>query len=285
MSETSHPTGGHRDDADGNGSGRDLAGLPADEAIPRLLDEHGGRIYGLGLRLCGGEAGAEDLVQEVFLNAFRKWHRFEGRSAPSTWLYTIAVRACRRMHRKRAGEPARVESLTELLPSGETSVPDLTHGDGGPHAEQLRREAREAVAEALGALPVSFRLPVVLKDIAELTTPEIARILGIKPATVKTRVHRGRLRLRQALAERLPSRQAPPPDHERRVCLDLLHAKQEALDRGVEFPVAQAELCSRCRALFETLDLAHETCLDLGHGELPPKLRRVLLAELAAERS
>ena len=253
-------------------------------AIPRLLDRHGGQIYGLALRICGGREEAEDLVQETFLNAFRKWGAFEGRAEPSTWLYTIAVRACRRMQRKRSGEPRRIASLDELLPAGETAVPALPAADDeGPLAAQLRREAREAVEHALPRVPLPFRIPLVLKDVAEFSVPEVARVLGIKEATAKTRIHRGRLVLRRALAEALPRRVAPPPDHARRVCLDLLHAKQEALDRGVDFPLPRQELCSRCEALFATLDLSRDVCFDLGKGALPAAVRAMLLAEMQAE--
>ena len=132
---------------------------------------------------------------------------------------------------------------------------------------------------ALAELPVKFRLPLVLKDIAELSTAEVAEILGIKPATVKTRVHRARLALRKALSESLPKRPAPPPDHSRQVCLDLLESKQEALDRGVDFPVAPAELCTRCRSLFATLDLTYDACRYLGDVELPAELRQTILEQ------
>ena len=73
------------------------AGLPADPAaaVEVLVREHGDRLYGIAGRLCGRPEEAEDLVQEVFLQAFRGWRAFEGRSKPLTWLYTIASRACR----------------------------------------------------------------------------------------------------------------------------------------------------------------------------------------------
>jgi RNA polymerase sigma-70 factor (ECF subfamily) len=262
-------------------SGRPLPAA-AEAAIPLLLERYGGRIYGLGLRLCGDEAEAEDLVQETFLRAFRKWRSFEGRSDPSSWLYTIAVRTCRRLQRKRAGEPRRLAPLADLLPAGEETVPEVPDaGAGGPLADQLRREAREAVARALPAIPRPFRVALVLKDLAEFSVPEVARVLGLREATVKTRIHRGRLALRRALAEALPRRPAPPPDHDRRVCLDLLGAKLAAMDRGVAFPFGGEELCSRCRALFSTLDLAADVCLDLGRGALPPALRAAVLAEVA----
>lgn len=265
---------------------RDDSDLPASDAVAKLMAEHGGKIYGLGLRVCEGPAEAEDLVQETFLRAFRHWHQFQGDSEPSSWLYTIATRVCRRMHRKRSGEPSRLESLAELLPSADEAVVAPPE-DTDPLAEQLRREARERVQKALAELPLDFRMPVMLKDIAELSMPEIARILGIKEATVKTRIHRARLKLRQALTQdeaetkppdRRPRRETPP--HSRQVCLDLLRAKQESLDRGVELAVSPEELCSRCSAVFQSLDLAVGACHELGQGDLPEKVRRLLEEEL-----
>lgn len=253
---------------------------PAEQAIPRLLETHGGLIYNLGLRMCGRKTDAEDLVQETFLRAFRKWEQFEGRAQPSTWLYTIAVRACKRIKRKRAGQPQRMQSLAELLPTPQDGeIPDLPSDHDGPLEHVLRREAQEAVQHAITKLPPAFRMALLLKDIVEFSVEEVAQVLGIKEATVKTRVHRGRLLLRKELVKKLPKRKAPPSDHEKQVCLHLLHAKQEALDRGVEFPLATTELCSRCQSLFATLDLTHEVCLNLNRGPLPEPLHRLLLQE------
>lgn len=255
--------------------GSAVAELPADLAIPRLVDAHGGRLYGLGLRLCGNSEDARDLVQEIFLQAYRKWDQFEGRSNPSTWLYTIGARACRRMNRRRSGEPPRIEPLSTLLPSGEETIPHLPD----PHEEQVRREAREVIDRALAKLPADFRLTLVLKDIAELSVAEVAEVLGVKEATVKTRVHRARLMLRRELARVLPRRRpAAEPSHGRTVCLELLRGKQEALDRGVAFPVPPESLCERCGALFATLDLTKGVCRDLAEDRLPEGLRERLLA-------
>ena len=76
------------------------AGQPADDAIPRLMDDYADHIYGLGLRLCDDPEKAEDLVQETFMRALKSWKSFDGRSKPSTWLYTIASRTCQRMERR-----------------------------------------------------------------------------------------------------------------------------------------------------------------------------------------
>jgi RNA polymerase sigma-70 factor (ECF subfamily) len=257
------------------------AGRPAEEAIADLVERHGGRLYGVGLRLCGSPEEAQDLVQETFLSAFRHWHQFQGDARPTTWLYTIAKRACIRRQRKRSGEPVALEPLSALLPRPGEGIPELSVGEAGPLRDRLRREAEAIVERALPELPLSFRLPLVLADIAELSTAEVAEVLGLKEATVKTRVHRARLKLRKAIAAALPGRPAEPPDHPRRVCLDLLRAKQEALDRGVPFPYSDAALCSRCRALFATLDLGQEACRALGRGEPPAGVRQAIRREAA----
>ncbi len=254
-----------------------------DKAISHLLEEHGGLVYNLGLRMCGTPENAEDLVQETFLRAFRNWEQFEGKSNPTTWLYTIASRACSRFKRRRAGEPSKMLSLSKLLPDQTEDIPIINSEDEAPLDKILQEEFQDAVNRAIAALPSHFRIALMLKDVVGLSSTDVAQILGIKKATVKTRVHRARLLLRKELAEKLPKRKAQHPDHSRQACLDLLHAKQEALDRGVTFPLAESELCTRCRSLFSTLDLAKDTCLEIKNGKLPEHLRQLVLKEFGAQ--
>jgi hypothetical protein len=114
----------------------------------------------------------------------------------------------------------------------------------------------------------------------DLSIAEIAEVLGLKESTVKTRLHRARLFAAKELSRNLPKRSAPHPDHSRTVCLDLLQAKQEALDRGAPFPVPQQELCVRCESLFATLDLTSDACHRLAEGDLPEPVREALLEEM-----
>lgn len=255
----------------------------AHQAIPSLLEAHGGKIFGLALRMCDSAHEAEDLVQETFLQAYRKWDQFEGRSAPTTWLYTIASRLCRRMRRKRAGEPVHIASLQERLPFTEGPVPDLPAKDDGPLMHHLREESREHLEHAIVSLPTGFRLPLILKEIIGFSVMEVAEILGLKEATVKTRLHRARHVLREELTKSLPARDAPPPAYSKRVCLDLLRAKQESLDREAEFPLPEKDFCERCRAVFDSMDLAHDVCEQLGKQALPPALRQAVLDDIAEE--
>lgn len=253
----------------------------ADVAVSELVHKHGGRIYALGLRFCGNEDEAKDLVQDTFLLAFRKWDQFEGRSEPTTWLYRIAARACQRRHRRRAGEPRSMEPLEKLLPSGEPQVVDIPSDEESPLEILEQRETREAVERAIAALPERFRLPLVLKEIMELSVEDVARILGVKVATIKTRLHRARLQIAKELRAKLPKKLAPPPDHSKRMCLDLLKAKQESLDRGVPFPIPQDELCTRCQSLFATLDLGGEVCRRIGaRDDIPGEVREAIARQM-----
>lgn len=254
--------------------------VPPEEAIARLIDAQGGRLYSLGLRFCGNREEAEDLVQETFLLAFRNWSQFQGRSRVTTWLYTIASRVCQRFHRKRSGEPDQLESLDELLPFGEPRMAVVPDDDEGPLAERIRAESRQRIEAAIADLPLTFRMPLVLREIVGLSIAEVGKVLGVKDATVKTRLHRARLRIRHALEKALPTREVAPARYPKQVCLDLLNAKQEALDRAIEFRFPDDVVCERCAVVFETMDLAQHLCHDIARGELPPELRRELIAQL-----
>ncbi len=256
----------------------DLSAAPADKALPDLVEAQGDRLFSLGLRFCGNPDEAEDLVQETFLQAYRSWDQFDGRSTPATWLYVIASRVCQRFHRKKSGEPARMESLEELLPMGAGPMAVVPAGDGGPLDAVLRKESRKEVEEAIAGLPLEFRMPLVLKEIVGFTLAEIASILDMPEATVKTRLYRARLRLRKALEEALPQREVPAPAYSQQVCLDLLQAKQEALDRNVPFEFPPEIVCERCSELFSTMDLAQDVCQDIARGRMPSALRAQLLA-------
>jgi RNA polymerase sigma-70 factor (ECF subfamily) len=252
-------------------------GDPA-EAVRALIDREGGAVFAFSLRLCGNRADAEDLTQETFLQAFRRWETFQGRSSARSWLFTIATRLCRRMRRKRSGEPDRIGSLEDLLPFGEPRIAALYEEQEDALQEQVRREAIEGVEEAIAGLPDEFRIPLVLKDIAGFSAPEVAAALDMEEGTVKSRVHRARLRVRQAVDRALPRSEgeAPPPSYSKQVCLDLLRSKQEALDRGA--PFRDEVICDRCRSVFASMDLAADVCRELGRGVLPADLRERVLA-------
>jgi RNA polymerase sigma-70 factor (ECF subfamily) len=251
--------------------------------VAALLDAYGDRVYALGLRICPTGAEAEDLVQETMLAALRSWPRFKGDAHAYTWLFRIAMRTCRRMHRKRVGEPEQLIPLAELMGLSEGSAlrtSALTEAMSSEadisQDKALQEEVRRRLDAAIERIPPVHRVALVLKDIADFSLDEIAEILEIQPATAKTRVHRGRLHLRRALDEEGLFAPLPSPTVPRQVCLDLLKAKLDAMDRGADFPFPHGELCDRCVALFRSMDLTKEACASLRDGTMPATLRERL---------
>ncbi|MBL0927617.1 MAG: sigma-70 family RNA polymerase sigma factor [Phycisphaerales bacterium] len=263
------------------------ARTPAAEAVPRLLDLYGDRVAALAHRLCRNRSDAEDAVQDVFLQAFRKWHTFRGEADPGTWLYTMTVRACRA--RRRAAAVRRTHAASDIMPWSETTITELAAAPETDADPAERDEAIDRVRAAVAALPEHLRLPIVLKEMLGLSVDDAAATLGLAANTVKTRLHRARLALRKAMLARAPAVPAPAPIYERQVCLDLLKAKMEAMDRGgvrAGFRVPRAELCDRCRAVFRELDIVQDACAAMAAPDMPQRLRRTILAALAErERS
>lgn len=255
------------------------AGESAHTAVTRLFDSYADRIFGLGLRMCGSREDAEDLVQETFLRAYRSWKNYRGLSAPSTWLFTIAARTCKRFHRRRKDAPARLESFYELLPSDDEGFLDVPSPDESPLEGVLRQEARAAVEHALSTMPMPFRIAFILKDLGKFSMAETAKILGIKEATVKTRVYRGRLHLAKQLKKRLPKKKTAPPDFDLQVCFAVFKAKMDALDQGRSFKMPDEHVCHRCASMFASLDLSLDACREVRQGGLPEPLRHLILRE------
>lgn len=248
-----------------------------------LITLHGPRLYSLASRLCGNAADAEDMVQEVFLQAYRKWSTFKGDADPGTWLYAIAAHSCKARMRRKGGLDKRMPAMSQLMPWNETRNADLGDGTNKSAADPLsgaiERESARAVHEAILTLPENFRVPLVLKEMLELSIEDVAGALHLKPETVKTRVHRARLLLRKAIVNRrgVPKRTAKAPTYEKQVCLDLLQAKLEAMDHGRGFPISQGIVCERCQAVFAELDLAQNTCARLADGTMPDRVRKAIL--------
>ena len=168
---------------------RELEGLtPLDDRLRRteqLLDEHQATVFRYAFRLCGCSATAEDIVQEVFLRAFRSLHQLRDESAVRGWLLTIARNEFMRGIRKT--NPA---SLSSEPPDPETTSTDMNV----PLLDQ-----QEWVGTALRQLPEEFRLVLLMFYFEELSYAEIAAQLNIPMGTVMSRLSRGRSHLKQAL--------------------------------------------------------------------------------------
>jgi RNA polymerase sigma-70 factor (ECF subfamily) len=171
-------------------------------------------MYRYANRLCGEAEAAKDLVQETFLNAYRGFKHFRGDAQVSTWLYTIASRACLRMQRRRKGAPERELSLEEFIPSSEGEFRLQIPVEGLSPEEVLQnKELRQALDAAIGKLPKKYKMALVLRDMEGLSAKEAGAIMGLSERAVKSRLHRARLFVRRELSARGLAEGTPDPDH------------------------------------------------------------------------
>ena len=177
------------------------------EAFEELVRLYEKRVLALTGRMCKNPEDAAEAAQEAFIAAWQGLKNFRGDSSFSTWLYRLASNACvdliRRGGKRQAAVSLDDEGLNLDLPA---SVPS-------PQEEAERRELREQIEEGLRLLPPDYRAALVLREIQQLRYDEIGEVLGLDIGTVKSRISRGRKKLRAFLLER-GNFSPPPPSKE-----------------------------------------------------------------------
>ena len=167
------------------------------EALGEVYQRYGEMIFNLAYRMSGDPELAADLTQETFLRVHRHLGRFHGRSSLKTWIYRVGLNHCRSRLGRRRWKPLPLPEETE---SGGRQLVDERRD---PEQRALSQDSRRAVEAGLRQLPVVFREAVVLRDLQGLSYDEISSVLGVRIGTVRSRIARGRERLR-ILLEAMP---------------------------------------------------------------------------------
>jgi RNA polymerase sigma-70 factor (ECF subfamily) len=160
-------------------------------AFEELYRAHAGRIYNLVFRMAGPGQDAEDLLQEVFLNAYRKLGSFRGDSSLGTWLYRLAVNHCLDFLR---GRQARMARATDSL-DDEGAIEPAAASPAVPTAV-----SRLDLDRAIARLPQGCRAAFILHDVEGFEHNEVAKLLGVSEGTSKSQVHKARMKLRAMLS-------------------------------------------------------------------------------------
>jgi RNA polymerase sigma-70 factor (ECF subfamily) len=160
------------------------------DAFKDLYNAHATRLYNLAYRMAGSAAEAEDLLQEIFLQAFRKLSSYKGESALGTWLYRLAMNLCLDRLRSKQGKMDRATVALDADPH-EVAAPQARRTDSVVQRIDLER--------AIEDLPASYKAAFLLHDVEGFEHHEVGEMLGIAEGTSKSLVHKARLRIREYL--------------------------------------------------------------------------------------
>ena len=279
----------------------DLLRRNTPEAVEEAIGLLQNTVYSFSMKVCGHPEDAEDTMQEVLFRSLGHLAKIQDPQALAVWLYTVTRNRCWRMRRKSANAPRQTISLDELMPDDAELGRLLQDAAEGPEGDLLHAEQHYLLHQAVLRIPAPLRIVLVLHDMEELTTGQVARVLDLQPGTVRVRLHRARLCVRKEMGRVLdgaPAQQEsaePTKPQAKRTsgrkgpaeCRELFSNLSEYLDGRVEPRTCDQmrehiEACPACVVFLRDLRVAIDRCRSL---EVPcdpavtPRLRSILTQE------
>jgi RNA polymerase sigma-70 factor (ECF subfamily) len=269
------------------------------EAVEEAIGLLQNTVYSFSMKVCGHRQDAEDTMQEVLSGSLGHLAKLQDPQALALWLYTVTRNRCWRMRRKVASAPRHILSLDELMPDEAELGRLLQDAAENPEGNLLHAERHYLLHQAVLHIPVQLRMVLVLHDMEELTTEQVAQILDLQPGTVRVRLHRARLSVRKEMNRMLEGAPDQPADRElsrdRRTkggqrpteCRELFSNLSEYLDgrvepRSCEEMRGHIEACPACIAFLRNLRVAIDRCRSLEipcDSAVAPRLRSILTQE------
>ncbi|HEY0308492.1 MAG TPA: sigma-70 family RNA polymerase sigma factor [Acidobacteriaceae bacterium] len=259
-------------------------------------------VYSFSMKVCGHPEDAEDTMQEVLLRSLPHLAKITDPRALAVWLYTVTRNYCWRMRRKSVDAPKQTLSLDELMPDELDLALLLQDRGSNPERQILHDEQNLLLHKAILSVPPEYRITLVLHDIENLDTEQIAQILDLQPGTVRVRLHRARLYVRKAMSQIAEQGSTTQTAHKRQgrqsakrtgtvrrpqQCREIFANLSEYLDNRLEVRTCQEmrqhiDACPACIAFINDLRQAIDRCskLDMAcNSEVAPKLRTMLTRE------
>lgn len=168
-------------------------------AFNELVRRYSKKMVNLAYQITGDRDLAEDIAQDTFFRAYKSAPRYTEIAKFSTWLYTIAINLCRNELRRRKFRPYSLEEMADREDEGKIRI-DIADEKAKPDLDLERKEISGHVKRAIAMVPDKFRVALVLRDIQGLAYDEIGSILHLPEGTVKSRINRGRLKVKEVLA-------------------------------------------------------------------------------------
>jgi RNA polymerase sigma-70 factor (ECF subfamily) len=250
-------------------------------------------VFSFSMRVCGHREDAEDTMQEVLLKSVPQLPKFDNPKALVVWLYKVAKSRCLMSRRKSKFAPAHELSLDELMPSRKELEQLSADGKINPESFAIRSEQATRLRAAVQKLPPEYRIVLVLRDMEGLTDHEVAEITGVRPGTVRVRLHRARLFVRKDLMRTwLPERKKGRADLRSAEkfrparCKAMFAELSDYLDEQLDDSLCE-ELerhmngCGPCQAFVATLEATIAQCrrspAENPRPQSSSKLRKELL--------
>jgi len=281
----------------------DLLRRNTPEAVEEAIGLLQNTVYSFSMKICGHREDAEDTMQEVLSRSLGYLAKIQTPQALAVWLYTVTRNRCWRMRRKPAHAPSQTFSLDELMPDAAELGRLLQDAAASPEGNLLHAEQHHLLHQAVLRIPVQLRIVLVLHDMEELTTEQVAQILDLQPGTVRVRLHRARLSVRKEMNQLLsgatehPNHAEPfakkPKGAKVKVgqrsaeCRDLFANLSEYLDGRVEARTCDQmrqhiDACPACVAFLRDLRAAIDRCRSLDvpcDSAVASRMRSILTQE------
>jgi RNA polymerase sigma-70 factor (ECF subfamily) len=260
-----------------------------DEAL-RLLQ---GTVFSFSMKVCGHREDAEDTMQDVLLKALPYLPKIENPQALAVWLYKVARNRCWMSRRRSKFAPKETLALEDLMPDASELESLTVETEKSPEAAVLSGENAERVHNAILRIPPQYRLILVLHDMEDLDTPEVAKIMGLREGTVRVRLHRARLFLRRELSGNSHSRPKPAKVARPRKkkpalqCHKMFSQLSEYIDGRVDNLTCKRiekhlQDCQPCLVFLQDLERAVDRCRKFEVSckpETADRLRQLLVVE------
>jgi RNA polymerase sigma-70 factor, ECF subfamily len=261
------------------------------EKAVALLQES---VFSFSMRVCNQREDAEDTMQEVLLKSVPVLSQFDSPKALAVWLYKVAKNRCLMNRRKSKFAPRKELSLEELMPDRGELAHLATSGRFNPEAFAIRSQEAQWLRDAIQKVPPEYRIILVLRDMEGLSDDDVAEITGLRPGTVRVRLHRARLFVRKEIAKRLRSDQvrstasrepdtpARPPN-----CKAMFAELSDYLDEQLDESMC-AELekhmdgCEPCKAFLSSLEATITALRQIAKESPDPKKARKLREDVIA---
>lgn len=269
-----------------------------DQALEQALALLQNTVFSFSMKVCGQRQDAEDTMQEVLVKSVSYLPKFDSPRALAVWLYKVAKNRCLMSRRRSKFAPKEDISLEELMPDRQELQQLSGGGSINPEAFAIRSEEAGRLREAIHRLPPQYRIVLVLRDMEGLTDEEVAEITGLRPGTVRVRLHRARLFVRkelmktqkprpgakiEAVRPRVTAAEPAAPPRCKALFAELSNYLDERLEDSLcEELEKHLEGCGPCKAFLASLEATIGDCRRLPSALPDPvkaaRLRREVLA-------